>query len=764
MKSRRNKHNLTRIGLCAALFLTQGLPALASMDGQQVSSAVEAASLDSQQSISVQTEERINMDNVKISKSQAIELARQYVEIPQDYEQESIHLNSNSWWDDNSRYWQISYVKKSDDEWLGSISVTIDAENGSLLNYHAYDYEQESSNTYPPKVDMQEAYKIAEEFIQKINPEVAGLIRFDEEAAASYKTPLQGNVEYPLTFYRVVNDIPFPNNYIRVRINGDGDITSYDYHWNDQLTFTEPSEMISEDKAREIFNKYEPYLQYLTPYQSTENQVFLSYDLSYPRIDGVTGEPLDQNEVSLTENKQPITEKPLAAIPDGSLNLTQQQAIETVHELVTLPDNAELEKAAYFENSGTNSTDAYWTLQWNVDINQDENLKGSIYARVDSTTGELMNYSRYDNVTVAEANAEQEQTSDEILSQEEAEAIAVDFIKKSLPYYTDQLVLRNTELADDEWKKLNEYRISFIRIIDEVQVQGEGATITIDASSGEIISFHHQISDQNYPNTQPEAISIMDAKEKLSSLYELKLRYEWTPQPEFSVYNDFSEDRIKLMIASGQLSPDILQAKNDVAKPVYYMERKPLEESVFLDASEGVWRNRETGETTSIIKQEATDIQDHWAYPELSIMLEYHALDIKDGKVYPDQAITRGEMIKMLVISIRGGSVPYYDKSTTASFADVSYGSKYFAYVESALDMNLLDQSDKEFRPDDTISREELAKLIVKALGYSKLADVNELFSTQAADEDQIDYPGHVAIVRALGIMSLDENGEFRPG
>jgi hypothetical protein len=61
---------------------------------------------------------------------------------------------------------------------------------------------------------------------------------------------------------------------------------------------------------------------------------------------------------------------------------------------------------------------------------------------------------------------------------------------------------------------------------------------------------------------------------------------------------------------------------------------KYTDQNLFLDAVNGDWRKRDTGVITTLEKAVVTDIEGHW----------------------PDQAITRGEMIKMLVIAMNGGS------------------------------------------------------------------------------------------------------------
>ena len=166
------------------------------------------------------------------------------------------------------------------------------------------------------------------------------------------------------------------------------------------------------------------------------------------------------------------------------------------------------------------------------------------------------------------------------------------------------------------------------------------------------------------------------------------------------------------------------------AKLVYSLIPKHMNrEGFLLDAQTGQWRSVSSGEVISLDKVVVSDIEGHWGQQALQLMLDYQALDVKDGKVNPDDKIKRGELVKMLVIAMNGGNGGfYYGADRAASFADVSNGSKYFAYVENAVDRGLLDVG-AEFNPEATMNREEMAQLIVKALGYKTLAKYDGIFN-----------------------------------
>jgi hypothetical protein len=60
------------------------------------------------------------------------------------------------------------------------------------------------------------------------------------------------------------------------------------------------------------------------------------------------------------------------------------------------------------------------------------------------------------------------------------------------------------------------------------------------------------------------------------------------------------------------------------------------------------------------------------------------------------------------------------------------------------------------------MNREEVAHLIVRALGYDKLSAYSSIFNDDFADAAKLKSRGEVAIVVGLGIMSLSE-GSFKP-
>ena len=699
----------------------------------------------------------VSRADARISREQAIELAGSYVDIPDGYELDSVSFRSGEGDLYSQPEWRLSFTKQVDDRIAGDINVSVNADTGQLLSFNIYDREKEQQASFPPKVDLEEAKAIADAYIRKMHPDLSGKLVFDQRTADAFKPPLQGNFTYPIQYFRLENGLAYEQNYIRLAIDGDGNILNYRYVWSDNVEFADPSGVIPEERAEAIMRQQEPRLVYRIPYRAPEQKPYIAYEWILTPVDALTGEPLYPAAASANE---PLTKEPLAPLPEANGQLSKEEAVKIVQTHFPLPENAVLEDASYYEqlDASSGKERAYWNLRWFVKDESGDPVE-DFWASVDSMTGIIRGFEHGLNRSLSNPAEQDQDAVKDAVSLSEVEEEAKSLVMKVLPFYSNQLVLVEQE-ERGEMDGQSRYRILFRRVIDGVLVNGEQVRLLFDAGTGSLIHFSNEISDVEYPQSKPQVISAGEAEELLLSLYDLKLQYEWTPKDEDD--GAVPIEKIRLMIAAGEMPPEA--AEQAVARPVYRYVEKYRDDSVFLDAESGVWRLADTGEETSLEKPEAADIDGHWAEHELRLMMEYDALDVKDGKVLPDQAITRGEMIKMLITAIQGGNHPvYFSGQRAASFADVAQDSAYFAYVETAVDLNLLDREEKQFRPSDPVSREELARLIVKALGYAKLAEVEGLFLLEAEDAAEIEHKGAAAIVTALGIMTLNGEGNFLP-
>ncbi|KRF03130.1 hypothetical protein ASG89_23605 [Paenibacillus sp. Soil766] len=709
----------------------------------------------------------ISAQDAKITKEQALEHAKAYITLPADYSLQSISLNafySND--GHNIPTWNISYSKKVKDRFYGSANIAINGLDGSLTSYNMNDSDPEHKPTYPPKVDFQAAKELAAAFVAKVNPSKQKELLYDDSVEKAFRTPLDGNYQYNIRYDRSVGGVPFSGNGLNVNVNGEGQITSYWYNWDDKVIFDKASTPISKEKADQLFReKTELSLQYLIPYNTQGKRApIISYFMNSFALDAATGE-ISQPFPSLSGDNKPLTDKPLGTKPTATLNLTKEEAVKKVATTFNLSSEFKLQEASYNEtkNAETGETSSSWNMSW-TKATSDTAASGkmvagnTVWASVNSKTGVITNFNFY-----IPYSSDNDKPIEGKVSLDEAIAKSTDFVKAQLPGSTDQLVLNvQKEYSQEMLKQMRTWEVSYKRVIDGVLVNNEEVRVSIDRVTGAISNYYVSLSDIAYPAQKPEVISIDKAKELWLAQFDVKLGYVLESNAYFG---PMPIEKYRVMVAAGEIPPTAAAgAKTELkAKLVYSLVPKNVNrDSFLLDAETGQWRSAQSGEVISLDKVIVSDIDKHWAQNELQLMLDYQALDVKDGKVNPDQTIKRGELVKMLVIAMNGGNGGiYYGAERAASFADVGNGSKYFAYVENAVDRGLLDVG-KEFNPEATMDREAMAELIVKALGYHSLTKFDGVFNKDFLDVGMVTNVGDAAIVLGLNIMTLSD-GNFAP-
>lgn len=710
--------------------------------------------------------------DTKISRERAIELAKQFVQVPEGYKLQNVNYQSLLYSAGANRgSWNLNFTKQDKNRFYGSINVSIDADNGKLLSFYIGENNPDKKPVFPPKVQLEQAKQLAADFVAKMSPEYKDLVQYDDEFEKNFRTPLGGHVQYPVRFNRVVNGIPFPLNSISVTVDDTGSVISYQVQWDEKLQFSSPGTVLTQEQADASFKKQlKPELQYILPYNSKETPApLLAYDMSTFMIDAESGAVVGSDGTERTDSPSwvPVIDKALAELPSASLKLTREQAIERATSLLPIPKDAKLEGASYHENTNpqTGTTQAQWELQWSSASGEDKG-QPNVHASIDSDTGAIVQFSRYSIRPLAANDSAAAPLTDDALKEK-----AVQYVKQWLPAYAHQLyyVQEAAKVADAKRMAMSDYGFTFRRMINGAFTEYDSVSVSLNRKTGELQYFHSNLSNYTYPDSLPKTITADEAKALLLGQYRLQLQYVIDPNNNgFSNYYGASIpiEKYNLMVAAGEIKPEASTGTPTTRLVYSLLPVSQLRGPVFLDAVTGEWKNRENGNVVKPLAAAPTDITGHWAEIALRLMLEYQALDVSsDGKVQPDKGITRGEMVKMLLLSLNGGydafpAGAYAERA--ASFSDVAKSSPYYGYIENAVDRNLLDRSSDAFRPDEVLTRAELSDLIVRALGYGKLTETEGLFVNPATDVTGVKNQANVALVTALGIMSA-EGGLFAP-
>ncbi|WP_141506494.1 S-layer homology domain-containing protein [Paenibacillus luteus] len=110
--------------------------------------------------------------------------------------------------------------------------------------------------------------------------------------------------------------------------------------------------------------------------------------------------------------------------------------------------------------------------------------------------------------------------------------------------------------------------------------------------------------------------------------------------------------------------------------------------------------------------------------PIQSAVEELTALGIiggyEDGTFKPDNEITRAELAKIIVIASGNGAAAITLQTVKSAFTDVKSNEWYTGYINAAQAKGYIQGYNGKFRPSDNVKNEEVIAVLVRALGYQE--------------------------------------------
>ncbi len=153
------------------------------------------------------------------------------------------------------------------------------------------------------------------------------------------------------------------------------------------------------------------------------------------------------------------------------------------------------------------------------------------------------------------------------------------------------------------------------------------------------------------------------------------------------------------------------------------------------------------------------DILDHWAEEEICFLYSQNDIEgYSERNFLPDNDITRAEFLKISLLNL--GYTVYSVQSS--EFTDITEGDWYYQYVTFAKSKSFVSgYSDGSFHPNDTITRAEAVVMITQIAG---IIDYDTSSLTSFSDVKADDWFGTaVAVATQYEIVEGYGDGTFRP-
>ncbi|MCS3917381.1 lactocepin [Caldanaerobacter subterraneus subsp. tengcongensis MB4] len=153
--------------------------------------------------------------------------------------------------------------------------------------------------------------------------------------------------------------------------------------------------------------------------------------------------------------------------------------------------------------------------------------------------------------------------------------------------------------------------------------------------------------------------------------------------------------------------------------------------------------------------------KDFWGYDVINVLASRHIIKgMTEDTFAPNAKITRAEFAALMIRALGIPEEPY-----KGEFEDVKEGMWYANAIEAAYQEGIMLGDGKKMRPDDPITREEMAAVIMRV--YSKLAGYKEenIGNTTFADNNKISEWARNVVANAvkLGIVRGYDDNTFKP-
>lgn len=163
------------------------------------------------------------------------------------------------------------------------------------------------------------------------------------------------------------------------------------------------------------------------------------------------------------------------------------------------------------------------------------------------------------------------------------------------------------------------------------------------------------------------------------------------------------------------------------------------------------------------------DLQGHWARSDIEVLAARGIIAGVNAREFrPESAITRAELAKLLVEVLTRDPSRNIQKAAplTPTFSDVAPGAWQYVYVETATKYGLVRGEGGRFRPDDPVTRQELAAMIMRALGLDESARAQAGAALAFDDAGQVAgwARGYVILAREKGLIKGLTENTFGPG
>ena len=146
-----------------------------------------------------------------------------------------------------------------------------------------------------------------------------------------------------------------------------------------------------------------------------------------------------------------------------------------------------------------------------------------------------------------------------------------------------------------------------------------------------------------------------------------------------------------------------------------------------------------------------------WAEPAIYYLAEYGLVKPDNGRVYPQNYITRAEFTKLII-----GAFGLYDYNAQCDFSDVPKSSEYYPYIATAYELGVINGVGYgKFGMDEYLMREDMATIIYRTV-QKYATPLTEYPPIDFVDKDDIFEYAKQPISALVGVKAISGNLDYQ--
>lgn len=307
------------------------------------------------------------------------------------------------------------------------------------------------------------------------------------------------------------------------------------------------------------------------------------------------------------------------------------------------------------------------------------------------------------------------------ISAENARQKADDFLKVNCSDYYKQLELRDSQTAGEK-KWLTSHSFIYTRKVNDVFFPANSFRVSIDSKDGTVRNFSYTYDKEVVFQQTDGIVTAKAAQGVYSAAFDTVLKYLAVPEKK--------DDRFysRLVLA-------------------YVPETNGWVEGVNAKTGDIIQNN-----SISTDKPIVYDDLDGSPARKQAEALAAYGVGFLGGKLQGSEPLTQKDMVALLLSGLQPRPIPL----NTPERVDELYEQAYWRGIVVKGDRN----------EDKAITRMELISLLIDGMGYGEVAQLSGIYHTSFADASAIpkDQMGYAALAQGFGIVHGDRTGRLNPG